>query len=231
MSIIKGILQPILNPVLVGLTGVVSRLFRLNEGTTDYITIPPISLTSGFSIRFEALIDDASTTVNQMVIGKDADFRGFVRFNNGILVCNFTSASGAAIFNAIEIDDGFLTGFDISYVAATNQLTATHQDGTTETITHIVDNATFDSIGSSISGKISGIIANLEFSEAGLPVRRYTIDDNSDTIIDSVGGFDGTVINGNTSDWGSFNKTKTGWIGNNLAAPPWDSLDQELIEE
>ena len=67
------------------------------------------------------------------------------------------------------------------------------------------------------SNNLSGILANLKIYDAGTLVRDYPIDDNSDTLVDMASGQDGTVINGNASDWGLYAQQATGeWLGQEL---------------
>jgi len=64
----------------------------------------------------------------------------------------------------------------------------------------------------------AGIMANVKYYLNGTLIRDYPLDDNSDDLRELASGQNGTVINGNASDWGLFQQQATGeWLGQELS--------------
>ena len=95
------------------------------------------------------------------------------------------------------------------------------------------DRFSFISIGTSnnITNSTIGVIADAEFYDSGVKIRNYPINDNSDAILDTVGGQTGAVIGGVTGEaWGLFHQVvRDGkWQGISLHSPEWSSSNQIL---
>ena len=72
-------------------------------------------------------------------------------------------------------------------------------------------------IGKNGANYFAGRIANVEYYSGGTLIHGWKIESNSNDIPDYVGSNDGTVINGNASDWGLFQQQATGeWLGQEL---------------
>lgn len=67
------------------------------------------------------------------------------------------------------------------------------------------------------SDYFKGIIANVKYYLSGELIHSWSINSNSSTESDSVGGLVLTFINGNADDWGLFDKQANGdWLGQEL---------------
>lgn len=196
------------------------RYFRLNEGTTDYISIPLISLSGAYEIEID-FYSSAGDGLRMLVSGTTGYYFYVNGANRSIRVGNLSST--VAVFennelNTLKVVSPGTTGVSSVYLNGTLLLTGT-----------INQAPAIDKIGSYTSGfRFDGILANLKVIDAGTLIRSYAIDDNDDNVVDTVNGQNGTVINGNSADWGSFTKSGNTWTGNNLTVPPWASSDQQL---
>tara|TARA_R110002033_G_scaffold170862_2_gene214563 strand:+ start:6119 stop:6814 length:696 start_codon:yes stop_codon:yes gene_type:complete len=212
------------------LSSVIERYFARNS-STRYATIPAVTLARDFVIEV-----DISTT--------DGD-------HNLLTGAYAAPAFRLAIYNdtiRVDVDGGQKASFDIAGIDLTlfHKLVLTRVNGDFScslsgvNLTPIITTG-FSSIinisyiynkfnGSGIP-IFKGVLANLKIWDNGTLVRNYPINDNSSTIRDLANGQDGTIINGNASDWGLFDKQANGdWLGNSLAVPPWDSIDQVLVK-
>jgi len=199
-----------------------NRYFRRNEGTTDYATIPAVTLAEGDVITFLWLAPTSITTGAEYVF--DGDATGLNRAPM-ILQTNGTIDFGFSWVNSYTID-GINQAIGGSYPT----------DGKLHCVSIVCGvNANGRNIGTiysrfGASNYLSGILANLKIYDNGTLIRDYPINDNSSTIRDLANGQNGTIVNGNASDWGLFDKQANGdWKGNGLAVPPWDSVDQVLV--
>ena len=199
------------------------RFFRLNEGTTDYATIPEVTLSGDFVIGFDVLF----SAFNGVIFGSSLIGNHFLRFNSATSATLNLPGVGSN-FSLAALDLNVLYEARISRVGSVVTLEIGGQSvvGSSPVSGSLIFDLLYQKFGVNF---LSGIMANLTITDNGTLARSYAIDDNSDTIKDSVGGFDGTVINGNNDDWGKFFRNDTGWIGFNLAVPPWDSTTQELV--
>lgn len=66
------------------------------------------------------------------------------------------------------------------------------------------------SAGTTSTRKFNGIMFNLSIKQSGILTNRWAIDDNGGTLMDSVGGNNGTLINHVPGDWEKIEK-KNGW--------------------
>lgn len=198
-----------------------TRYFRLNEGTTDYVNIINMPVSIGDTIEFvflapettfasfTALIDGSTNDLERLAVGFSPTGKFF--FDHGIA-------------SSLELDGApFLFSSDFPIDGKLHSLKIT-----------LSANAAGRSVEKLLASRFGGINYRgvvfdfMHKSSTGDLLRGYSISDNSDTIVDSVGGKNGTVINGNPDDWGLFKKLPNGnWQGINLSAA-WDSTDQIL---
>ncbi|WP_339892167.1 LamG-like jellyroll fold domain-containing protein [uncultured Alteromonas sp.] len=210
------------------------RYFRRNEGTTDYATIPEVTLTGDFVIEFDILT--SSTVDFQTVFSNSSQPNELgcdIQSNGSIRVFNFNATGDLqpTLVSSAGWNDGKLHKVLISLVGGIPSISI---DGavTTGSQWTTYNGAKVNTLQkrASLGREFSGILANLKIYDNGTLVRDYPLDDNSDTIRDKANGQNGTIINGNASDWGLFDKQANGdWKGNGLSVPPWDSVDQILV--
>lgn len=190
------------------------RYFRRNEGTTDYATIPEVTLAGDFVIEFDSL---GGIDTYGRLLGNAASFDNEVRLNNNNTSLNMKFSGGAlrTINFDTVIDRNEFNRFKISRVSNVVTLTI-NKVAQAETVN---DSAAFvlDTIHRSNTRYNTGILANLKIYDNGTLIRDYPINDNSSTIRDLANGQDGTIINGNAGDWGLFDKQANGdWLGQEL---------------
>lgn len=187
------------------------RHFRRNEGTTDYATIPEVALAGDFRIVFDLLTTDSGAA--NVIIGNSASATPNIRTaSSGVLAYNLpTGGSGSIVIN-----DGIFHNVIIELIGTTLTIDI---DGVNDvSVTIAPASITFDVLYRNTFGNyFAGIIANLKIYDAGTLVRDYKLNDNTSILADSASGEDGTVINGNASDWGLFQQQTTGeWLGQEL---------------
>jgi hypothetical protein len=199
------------------------RYFRLNEGTTDYISIPSISVNSNEGYELEVdFFSNATTGIKMIASGSNGYYIYLNADDKSIRIGNRTTAQNSYNnneFNTLKIVGDQATTGAIIYI-----------NGIQVLANSISPDLNIDRIGAySADGyNFSGSIANLSISIDDVDKRFYVIDDNNDSIIDTVSTQDGTVINGNSTDWGEFTKSGNTWTGKNLTVPPWESTNQQI---
>tara|TARA_R110002051_G_scaffold261665_1_gene321586 strand:- start:1670 stop:2674 length:1005 start_codon:yes stop_codon:yes gene_type:complete len=189
-----------------------NRYFRRNEGTTDYATIPEVTLAGDFVVDVLALF----TGTTMVMFGSTANFFTTARINaDGSIRWRPVANSSDVLTAAGIVNLNELTLLSFSRTGSTVEIKA---NGTSVAIggtsaEAISFNALFNS-GGSVG---AGILANLKIYDNGTLVRDYPINDNSSTIRDLANGQDGTIINGNADDWGLFDRQANGdWLGQEL---------------
>lgn len=206
-------------PVRMG-TKVETRYFRRNEGTTDYISIPGIVLSPGDFIEFNYLAYSALSASNVFFFDTSVGTgnRTSLLFNNSGYLNNYPS------WVSSREDDGVNTPIN-GVVPMDGKLHKIRVAADSDASGRIINRLVADTNG--ING-YGGAMYDFKHYSGGVLVRHYPLNDNSDTIIDVVGGQDGAVVNGNPEDWGLFEKLSNGnWQGINLSSA-WDSPDQIL---
>ena len=213
---------------------------RLNEGTTDgyeagsrLIPDPKVH----FDIEFTLLgdIDVGGTFFAQNISSSNSVKELHVAQNFGALniICGGSQTflaspiSTAGVYRLINdgvnytlLRNGVLIDTVPANIGIVSEPTAT------TTIANRHDN----SLGS-YAFSYAGVIANVIVRDpVGVITNKYPINDNTNVILDTIGGQDGSIINGNADDWGLFNEQPTLWKGQDLTVPPWDSIDQELLK-
>lgn len=191
------------------------RYFRRNEGTTDYATVHSVVLGGVFDISIDSY--PSSTSSQHMLFGNNVNSSflevnslGRVRFR-ALGVADVVSADGIInlnIFQTIRITSAanqieiFVDGVSVATMAGT------------PTAGVYVERLYARGDGNNFSG----ILANLKIWDNGTLIRDYPLDDNSDDLRELASGQNGTVINGNASDWGLFQQQATGeWLGQELS--------------
>jgi hypothetical protein len=171
-----------------------TRYFRRNEGTTDYATIPEVTLVGDFVISADFWI--ASLTTTQGVVGKasgsSSDFIAVLNTSGNIRVkistdsdINFTNLTASTtIKNTLLV------------VRTGTNLTVT-LNGLSETLVCSTNSLTIDELYSIGQGfNFSGILANLKIWDNGTPIRDYKLNDNSDILANSATVLGGELWNG-----------------------------------
>ena len=202
-----------------------SRFFRRNEGTTDYATIPSVTLSGDFVIEFGVLINN--TAYAQLVSGVDSAIN--IRNDDGSAIelagvqYNFAPEFVRGVFNHITVSrvGGNIT-IDIDGIIETRAIPVSDFD-----IGHLYC-YTFPAVNT--NSPLIGILANLRIYDNGTLVRDYPLDDNTSDLREKVSGQNGTVINGTAGQWGLFREYPLLWKGAGLDVPPWDSVAQELLK-
>ena len=186
------------------------RYFRRNEGSTDYISIPEITLSADFYLSVDVL---PYTDRYHILSSTSAPCRIYYEFNAIKIQIGATSS----VFN-IDIPIGVIsnitmsrTGSDLTVYVNSVKATQSVSDADGEVFTI---NTLMGKWGGATSVPVmDGITANLNIIDNSVPVRDYPINDNDSIIRDTVNGQDGSVINGNADDWGLFDKQTNGdWL-------------------
>jgi hypothetical protein len=156
----------------------VTRYLRRNEGSTDYATIPTVTLSGDFVVEFDALADDAdvagalvgygaNTNNNVFISGRDIS----IRDNNSDTVFTTGDAFSSSIFNHVMIQkvganvnitiNGVLSGSGTSSGSFITDQLCSRQNGALS---------------------FSGILANLRIYDNGTLIRDYPLNDNSNIL-------------------------------------------------
>lgn len=205
----------------------VQRSFRRNEGTTDHATIPEVTLTGDFVIEFDLLSQVSTQSQNVMQLG---NFLIRLQSDTELRVWGDLNATQAT-FIIPNVGRKF-NRFRISGNVLSNNITLT--------INGVLVGVEFSNGLPNFAGSarllryldnyFQGILANLKIWDNGTLIRDYPLDDNSDDLRELASGQNGTVINGNASDWGLFQQQATGeWLGQELVdtsafipTPEWE---------
>lgn len=217
------------------LSSVVGRHFRRNEGTTDYATIPAVTLAGDFVIEFEFTV--SITTGFAVLLGNSAntDTVIFVNGVSGKIHVRVRGGPGGIekdIASSSSVNDGLIHKVNFSRVNTESRIII---DGTVEQVVNFeILIGILDLLYKNVNGNnLNGILANLKIWDNGPLIRDYPLDEpkGTSTIYDLVGGNNGTIINGNDEDKGLFTQQADGdWKGNSLTVPLWDSVDQILVK-
>lgn len=189
------------------------RYYRRNEATTDYATMPAVTLSGDFVIEFDVLSDNDDSAY--MILGNNGGTQNCIFITNNDI--SVRDNSGSTVFS----NGDYLQPLEIHSVKITKI------DGVVEIFIDGVSRGGGASSSSYIFNMLytrqagvfilQGILANLKIWDNGTLIRDYPLDDNSDDLRERVSGQNGTVINGNASDWGLFQQQVTGeWLGQEL---------------
>lgn len=219
------------------------RYFLNFPGVNQYISIPPVTSTGDFEI--ECLFYRTTNSGGQFIVGQYDTAIGSYGINL-YSTGDYGSGQGrVAIFGVTYSGQQGIEGLSafrlyhvrFKYDSLSQTLSGYLNRGETPVFSQTVTlpsgiaSANVAAIARAGQGgfTFSGITSNVVISVSGSVVRSYNVGDNSDTIVDSVGGNNGTYINGSTADWGFFTRQPNGnWQGRNLTVPPWASPNQIL---
>ena len=200
------------------------RYFRRNSGDGNYIAVPEVALTANYVLEFDLfpetdlfhILSKASTSRiyyedGQIIIQSDSNFSTFYI---DIALSKMSHVKIQRVGSDVSVI--------INDVAATPALTAANSD-----IVYISNIAGKFSAGTYVSA-LTGIISDLEITDAGAMIRQYPIDERGGitNVRELISAADGTLIGGIDADKGSFGLRPNGWLGRELSAPPWASIDQ-----
>ena len=198
----------------------------MNEGGTDFISIPDAVLIGDFLIGMDVTELGQGTVTYALGNSTGSPDRGVIEVTPVGNLKLFSATNGTRISNFIVPPDRFFrllvsrVGSTLTMALADTAISETFDFGTAD--------IRLDAIGGHGVGRSKGVYANLTVEGVGVLPRNYPINDDSNTIIDTVGGQIGSVVNGNPEDWGLFEKLPNGnWRGINLSAA-WDSPNQIL---
>ena len=219
-SVLQSIKRPVVRPIIGNAITKVQRYFRRNEGSTDYATIPEVTLAGDFVIEFDFF---ATSKPNSIFMGDShalsyyfnittSDFEVWISGSK----YEFVHGLGVSVFGKLR---------HIKYELVGDLLTVYLDDSllSSQVVVPFTGSNSFRlySSNSVADSNLSGILANLEIYDNGTLVRDYPLNDNSSTIRDLANGQDGTIINGNADDWGLFDKQADGdWLGEELVVQP-----------
>ena len=204
----------------------VTRYFRHNLGTIDYAQFSSsITLSGDFVIEIDMLVTSSNSKV---IMGRLANTSSAIFASAGSLSVRDDTGSTVSVSG---ISTNLFQSVKMQRIGSDVYITI---DGTETLAGSLSGGFDFDVLyrhsggGSSIW---SGVLANLKITEAGTLIHSWAIDESSGvTIFDSVGSNNATIANGIDDDRGLFVEQPTLWKGQDLAVPPWDSVDQELLK-
>ena len=202
----------------------VTRYFRRNLGTIDYaLFASDISLTTSFVVEFDLLISPATPDESKIMDGGTGG-------GTDRLDVNWQRVNQA--IDARGYFDVFVNGVENGVVADNNTFNAislVRAAGNADQLTKIISTL-YARVGNTGSNA-SIIVANLKISSAGTPIHSLAIDDDSSTLVDSIGGNNATVINGLASDWVLFTEQDTGdWLGQELVVNGGFDTDSDWVK-
>lgn len=194
------------------------RYFRTNSGTTDYVQLGseiPIGL--GTRVQIDVKMATGTTTAFLLTDKTGNSFR-VIRYQGELWVQFSSDSSKINRFTCPELNDALhRVAFNVSgtgTVAASLDGASLNKTVSYTVTDSVVMNAFASKWDTSTSlPNLSGVIANIIVEQAGTLTNSWAIDDNSNTIIDSVGGNNGTIINGNPGDWELYTKVGNTWVG------------------
>lgn len=215
----SGIVQAsLVKPGIVGagLVSPYSRYFRTNDGSNDYISIPEVAFSGDFEQHYlftssnagaQVLAGNSSGTKNFIAIrGDNVGIQIQIRINDINLDLNSATITFGNLNHLVIRRVSGVVSIDVNSVTQP------------ETATMAGDFSINQLCRNSAGNYLVGILANVLMYDNGTLVRNYPINDNSNTIADISGnGQNGSVVNGNASDWELFNQQADGdWLGQEL---------------
>ena len=165
------------------------RCFHRNEGTTDYATIPEVTLTGDFVIEFESIADTPSS--NASLLGGSGPgvnhSKQFTLFLNDV----------GALSVKVPKDSSGSYYFSIPYVPSRYEKTIFKKEGDTITLTHGTESTSItknDYASIRISNLyrwgnglyLNGILANLKIWDNGTLIRDYPINDGKNILANAA---------------------------------------------
>ncbi len=196
--------------------------FRTNSGTTDYVALAqPVELSGDFEIEWVM----ASSSIGTRVFGTSdsVDGRFFARLADGSdsaiqlgLLVGSTQSGLATPTGFIET--GKLNTIRVSRTGSTltvrNMSTGSVSTGTIGTETAVVD-----AFCRHLTNNYTGSLSDVRITSTGTPIHHWPMNKGSgSTHVDVIGGNNGTIINGQPSDWELFERLpgSNEWLGREL---------------
>jgi len=156
-----------------------TRYFRRNEGTTDYATIPEVTLAGSWEIEFDFL---PASDSDMRIFGEVGIVDNYIRYEGASSKDIVIVGDGFSIrFSGTEIQKSVINSLSISRVGSQYSLIV--NSGAAILVTGSLDSIRYDSIyaGNSFQN-VSGILSNLKIWDNGTLIRDYPLDDNSDIL-------------------------------------------------
>jgi len=178
--------------VLNNKAGNISRYYRRNEATTDYATIPEVTLAGDFVIEFDVLSDNDDNAY--MILGNNGGTQNCIFITNNDI--SVRDNSGSTVFS----NGDYLQPLEVHSVKITKI------DGVVEIFIDGVSRGGGASSSSYIFNMLytrqagvfilPGILANLKIWDNGTLIRDYPLDDNSDILRNRATVLGGELWNG-----------------------------------
>ena len=220
--------------------GAVPRYFRINEGNTDYATLPAIDLQGDWEIGFKLITSTSSGGTAVCVNINTADASEYISLAVSFGKMKVVSAGLTPGQSTVSVNDNVLHDIKVTLVGS---LFSVFIDGNLDyTVTHAAPSKLGRTYGANVYAQstttagaktdlLDGVISDLYFNDAGTLERTYPINESSGvSLLDQVSGQTGTIVNGSDDDRGLFDKLGNGnWQGSGLTVPPWASVNQILV--
>mgnify|MGYP000424554464 CR=1 FL=1 len=161
----------------------VQREFRTNEGTTDYATIPEVTLAGDFVIEF--LFSVSGAALNETILGQGASFFNYIHVRSDTEIN--ARFNGTVLSFSVPSLGTDLHVASIKTTAGVPMLTLDGIDYPENTLLSYVGSVVFN-VMSQKSGSefLSGILANLKIYDAGTLVRNYPINDGKNILANAA---------------------------------------------
>lgn len=200
------------------------RYYYNFDGIDDYIGTSSISITGDFELNVDikttqTLSDFAISDGQSFSTGIQGESLFYVDNPDGLqlIIGNGAGAFDRYVFGGqADIADG--VNNTIKLVRAGNNVSAflgSTQIGATQNIVSPL--VIFEGLWFGGAGReMEGVGSNLKIwtggdSQTGTLIHSYAINDNSTTIVDSVGGQNGTLINGDPASWEYICENSSDW--------------------
>lgn len=181
-----------------------SRYFLTFPGVNQYVSIPEVTLSGAFSISM--MIYPTSVRAHLLADNTGGSRLFYEEVNNKIellmpgQVVSFSGLPPKNQLSLLTLSRDASNNYTCVLNGVSLNITAGQGGG---------GSFAFNSIGDQFGGATSvpnfeGVVSNLLIIDNGTPVRFYPLDDNATTIRDTIGGNDGTYINGAPGDWELF---------------------------
>jgi len=218
----------------------ITRYMRMNEGNTDYATLPAIDLQGDWEIGFKLITSTSSGGTAVCVNINTADASEYISLSVAFGKMKVVSAGLTPGQSTASVNDNVLHDIKVTLVGS---LFSVFIDGALDyTTTHVAPSKLGRTYGVNVYAQstttagaktdlLDGVISDLYFNDAGTLERTYPINESSGTtLVDEVSGQNGTIVSGSDDDRGLFQEVARGgnWQGSGLTVPPWASASQIL---
>ena len=194
-----------------------SRYFRRNLGTIDYAQLSaPVVLSADYDIKITSQLPAAGG----YFLAKKASTDSTMRFGLTNAAQFFGIIDGGGTIGPAHSADPL--DLNVILIQKRGSVVEVFVNGSSIGTGTSTQPFEFDSFyspyaGSTSTGYLTGVMADIEVISAGTLIHFWAIDDDSNTLVDSIGGNNATVINGLASDWGLFTEQNNGdWLGVNM---------------